>query len=289
MADYAYDTATGKEFNVKEFMDRTSTAMLEAYNPAGGSDLWSALTPTALDIPSEIARNKSWSGGKIKPDFNASTPEDIKYFESLRETKTGKAAVSLTELLQSKSGISISPANIKYAFDGYIGGVGRAVSKTVNTITGILGNKPAPIDEYPMVSRFYRQRTQEEVEQGKGAAQPEIKGMIEGESREKFKLKEDVRPIYEGVQKLVKEGKDAEAQSIVDGLSDKEYEAYKSIKASNKTRENNILDKKMQPVVLQVKKLDAQGKGDQAQSIVDKLSDDEYKAYKRAKKQLGFE
>lgn len=216
MMDYAYDAVTGKGFDAKDFAATTLTTMLEAYNPVGGSDMFSALTPTIGDIPADIARNKSWSGSKIKPDPvpGNPVPEDIRYFNSLKDTKSGEAAISITDLLQSKTGIAISPADLKYAYDSYIGGAGRSVSKTVNTITGALGQHPAPVDEYPMVSRFYRERSQEEVGAGARGQTEEIKDMLNNQSREKFKLKEKADSLYEELSQLPKEEANAKAKEL---------------------------------------------------------------------------
>lgn len=288
MADYAYDATSGQKFDPKDMIQTTISTILEAYNPVGGTDLVSALAPTFLDVPIEIARNQSWSGSKIRPESDPNQPEDTKYFQSLKETKTGQAAISISELLQSKSGIQVSPANIKYAFDQYVGGAGRAISKTVNTISGFAKGEGVKPSEYPILSRFYKEKSGEEVGQNTKPTS-EVKNILQDQSREKLKLKEKVTPIYKKVQDLKAKGKDDQAQSIVDGLSDSEYEAYKSIRTSDKRNKTNQLKIKMQPTVLSVQKLIKAGAQSKAQEIVDNMTDDEYDAYVSAKKQLGIE
>ncbi len=214
MADYAYDTLSGYEFDIKKFMEDSTTAILEAYNPVGGADLMSAVTPTVGDIPLELSRNQSWSGAKIRPDFDQNAPSDIQYFQSQRETKTGQVAISISEILQSRAEISISPANIKYAFEGYAGGVGRAGSKIVNTILGAFSDSPAPVDEYPILSRFYRERTEEEVGSGSGGDTEDIKRLLEEQSRERFKIKEEAEKTFEDLSKLPKEEANTRAREI---------------------------------------------------------------------------
>lgn len=291
MSDFAYDAVTGQGFDTKDFAETVFTAMLEAYNPAGGTDLVSALTPTLLDIPAELSRNQSWSGSKIRPDFDKDAPGDIQYFESLAKTKTGEAAISITEMLQSKTGIAISPADLKYAFDGYVGGAGRAASKTVNTISGFASGDIPPADEFPMVSRLYRERTQDEIDSnpGLGKDEREVDTLIQEEKREDFKSKEDLRPLYQKVQELVKDGKEEEAQGEIEKLTDDEWEIYKSLKETDKRRNTNAEKQRMYPVVLQVMKLKDAGKDDVAQEIVDIMSEEDYADYERAKKALGFE
>lgn len=186
MADYAYDAAAGKDTNVKTMTSDLFTASIDAYNPLGGTDTVSALTPTVMDVPVEIARNQSWSGSKIHPDFDKNAPKDVQYFQTLGQTASGKAFIEGTKQLQESTGIALSPADMKYAFDQYIGGAGKAISKTMNTAIGAVDGKPVPADEYPFISRFYRTRTQEEVGQGAGGDTSDLKTKLEGQSRERF-------------------------------------------------------------------------------------------------------
>lgn len=216
MADYAYDATANKGFDPKKMVNDTMTAMIEAYNPVGGTDLVSATTPTALDIPVEIARNQSWTGSKIRPDSDKNAPADIQYFQSLKETRTGQVAISIAELLQSKAGVAISPANIKYAFDGYVGGVGRAASKFVNTIGGAATGKLPSADEYPIVSRFYRERTGEETGSGAGGSVEEIQDLLGKQSRERFKLKAKAETLYDELSMLPKDEANKRAKAIYD-------------------------------------------------------------------------
>ena len=195
MADYAYDITSNVDTNIQDAINDTMVALLESYNPAGGADFVSAITPTLIDIPVEIARNKSWSGYKIRPDFDPNAPDDIQYFNSLGETVTGETAISISEILQDKANIAISPANMKYAYDSYVGGAGRTISKVFNIISGGVSGKPAPIDEYPLISRFYRQRTEEEVGAGTTGETKKIRGILESQSRERFDIKKQAEVL----------------------------------------------------------------------------------------------
>lgn len=201
MADYADDAMNGIPTDAVDATKKIITAMLDAYNPMGGTDLTSALTPTILDMPSEIKSNKSWSGNQIRPTlYDKNTPADVQYFSSLGETQTGKIAISISELLQQKMGISWSPADIKYAYDQIVGGTGRFFNKTVNTIIGLVTNKPLPASEYPMLSRFYKERTNEEIGQGAGGETEEIKKILGEQSRERFQLKQQAETIFDTIK-----------------------------------------------------------------------------------------
>lgn len=213
-SDYAYDAISGVDFNAQNFVEDTTTAILEAYNPIGGSDLVSALTPTVLDLPVDLARNRTWSGYKIKPDYDPNAPEDIKYFDSLEKTKTGQTAISISEALQKYASIAVSPADMKYAYDQYVGGAGRAISKTINTITGVVTGKPIPLDEYPFVSRFLRQRTAEEVGSGAGGDTEKVKELLGEQSRDRFMLQKEAERMYNELKELPREEANAKANEI---------------------------------------------------------------------------
>lgn len=215
MADYAYDSVDGKQkFDVKDFTDNTVTAMIEAYNPVGGTDLVSALVPTALDVPVEINRNRSWSGVKIKPDMDQNAPADIRYFDSLKDTASGRAAISISEILKDKADISVSPADMKYAYDQYIGGAGRTVSKVGNLIQGIAADKPLPLDEYPFLSRFYRERSSEEIGNASGGRPEELKSLLADQSRARFKVKQSAEELDAELQKMSPADANARVQQI---------------------------------------------------------------------------
>ena len=189
-ADYADDTLMGHDVDLRDAATHLFSSIAEGYNPVGGTDPVSAVTPTILDAPVEIARNKAWSGSKIRPDFDKNAPASIQYFDSLREKASGRVISDATGQL-SRAGIEISPADINYAYEQYIGGVGRAVTKTANTLWGIKdaatgeGDVP-PMSEWPLVSRFYKERTGEEVASSATEKGADLKA-LEGEaSKERF-------------------------------------------------------------------------------------------------------
>ena len=205
MADYSYDSLAGKGFDAKNAVNDTVGALANAYNPVGGTDFLSAAVPTFLDTPVEIGRNKSWSGSRIRPDFDKNAPADIQYFSSLGDTKTGQAAISISEILHDKAGIAVSPADIKYAYDAYVGGAGRAVSKTVNLISGGLpGQTMPPVAEFPIVSRFYRERKLDEISSNTGGKNDAIKNTLEDQSRARFVQKNTATDFVDSLKGMPK-------------------------------------------------------------------------------------
>jgi len=214
MSDYAYDATAGQGFDAKNFVNDIMVSMVNAYNPVGGTDLTSALVPTILDTPVEVQRNQSWNGSKIRSDTNQNAPKDIQYFSSLGNTKEGKIAISISEILKDKADVAISPADIKYYFDQYIGGAGRTVGKFFNMGAAFNSKEPLPASEYPLISRFYKSRTEEEVGQGAGAKTSEIKTLLENQARESFRRKNDAETLYKKLSGMPKEQANAKAEEL---------------------------------------------------------------------------
>lgn len=195
-----YDLVEGHETSVSEAVSSMFTAIVESYNPVGGSDAISAITPTILDLPIDIARNRSWSGGKIRPDWNNSAPASIKYFNSLREKLSGKYFIQKTRELGER-GIEISPADVNYAYGQLIGGTGRFVNKALNTIVGVSKGQ-VDAKEIPFVSRFYRDIPKEEIREFGGAEFRELKQKIARQDKKRFYLKQEAELAWDGLKKI---------------------------------------------------------------------------------------
>ena len=225
MADFAYDAASGITVDAARVTGDLFTAVLEAYNPLGGTDFTSTLVPTIADMPVEIARNQSWSGSKIRPDFDQNAPADVQYFKDLRETAAGRLFIEGAKGLQEMTGIAISPADAKYAFEQLIGGAGRFGVKTSNTALGVATGEPPPLDEYPFVSRFYRERDEEETGQGAGGEIQEVNKLLQTQSRERFYAKQEAEKLYEQWNQLPKE----EARAKWNALNAEDPETAKKV------------------------------------------------------------
>ena len=66
----------------------------------------------------------------------------------------------------------------------------------------------------------------------------------------------------------------------MDGLNDDQYKLYKKLRASEKAKQTNSTKSDFYPTFLHIQDLIKQGNEEEAQSIVDSMSDEEYKAYK---------
>jgi hypothetical protein len=96
--------------------------------------------------------------------------------------------------------------------------------------------------------------------------------------------KAKVQPVYDQVQKLNSEGKQEEALSMVNDLSEEEYAIYKKIKTAEKAKATIDGKKKVLPIYNQAQKLKTDGKEAEAKVLVDSLNDQEYEYYKAVKK-----
>ncbi|MEG7750681.1 hypothetical protein U2087_15660, partial [Listeria monocytogenes] len=71
----------------------------------------------------------------------------------------------------------------------------------------------------------------------------------------KLKEQADIIPIYNKAQALIQEGKQEEADALVQTLTDKQYETYNSIKKANKLNKNTQAKLKMIPFYQEMQKL----------------------------------
>lgn len=98
---------------------------------------------------------------------------------------------------------------------------------------------------------------------------------------------EAVQPVYDKIQKLKEEGKDDEALSLYNDLSDDQKDTYKKIKSAAKSKETLQLQKDTLPVYQKIQKLKSAGNDEEALATYNALSDDQKKAYKSIKKKIG--
>ena len=201
--DYAYDLATGGTEDLAGAFEGIITAAVTGYNPLGEQSLMGAITPTLLDVPSQIARNEAWFGGRIRPEPRAHEAQADLYFRSLDDTPLGRGLITATDRVHEATDgrIDISPADINYAINQYIGGAGRFASQIMNTIAAVGIGEVPPVREMPFVSRFLRARDIEETGAGDGRTQ-NIRRELELQDRAEKKQQREVRRIYEKIEGL---------------------------------------------------------------------------------------
>jgi hypothetical protein len=126
-------------------------------------------------------------------------------------------------------------------------------------------------------SQYYKQFSKSQI---KVTRTPEEQKVYD----ELQKSRADFKPTYDKIQELKNNGKTEEAQKMVDNLSDNDYNVYKSIKKSDTLKKDTANKIKLLSTFNHIQDLIKEGKNDEAQTIVDTMTDDEYKAYKAMKK-----
>ena len=120
-----------------------------------------------------------------------------------------------------------------------------------------------------------------------GETESKVYDALDKAAQEKADYKaKNVRPIYDQAQQLKAEGKEDEAQALVEKLSDDDYEIYKAIRTAEKSKKTKELQVELSPVYEQIQALIAEDRLEEAQQIVEDMTDEEYHAYELLKKKL---
>jgi hypothetical protein len=288
MLNYASD-ATAGHGDLASATQGVMTSFLEAYNPlAGDEDILRTIVPTVGKVPFEIRSNRNWFGSRIRPGYDDNVPRSAEYFKSLGDSLVGRKAIEGTEALSEMTGgrIEISPADAVYAFEQYIGGAGKSVTRLIETIASVSQGEEVEAKQRPVLNRFMKNRSEEEVLEDLFYSERER--MDKTKAREKVERTRQVTPIYEEAQMLMEAGDEAQATALVDALDEADYEVYKSLKAVDKRRAGSTLEIEMFSVVRQVTELLQKGDEASVQRIINKLSDNEYEAYQKARDKYGL-
>lgn len=116
--------------------------------------------------------------------------------------------------------------------------------------------------------------------------QSEFDKMQEDQTVKSAEEKEKFQPVYDNLQSLIASGKESEAQVILDKLTDAEYKIYKRIKTSQKTADTKAAQEKLFPLYTDIQEMIAEGREDEAQAILDGMTDEEYRIYKLLKERF---
>lgn len=153
-ADYGYSMAKG-DTSGKYGIVRTAVALVNAYNPIGGSSIGQIL-PTFFRPGFDIATNKSWAGYNIRPDNYTNIKESLNYFESTNDLFKS-AAVMLSKATGGEGAkpglIEMSPEDLEYIWAQYTGGIGTFLSRTQNALSNLFTGEETPINEVPFKRR----------------------------------------------------------------------------------------------------------------------------------------
>lgn len=91
-------------------------------------------------------------------------------------------------------------------------------------------------------------------------------------------------PIYQEAQKLLNEGREYEAQEMVEEMSEQDYEVYRKLLSKEKSQKKEELKPQMLELYKDARILLDEGREDEANALVEPLSDLEYETYKDVSK-----
>ncbi|MEK6897548.1 MAG: LPD38 domain-containing protein, partial [Nanoarchaeota archaeon] len=200
--EYRTDVLSGQTGGLGDATEGIFTAVLEGYNPVGGTDLASALTPSPIEPFIDIARNRQWTGGKLRPDWNKYAPASTQYFKDLKDSTTGKYLISISQSIAEKTGgrIEISPADAEYVLQQITGGPGKFTGKVFNSVSAIGKGEVPEVRDIPFLSRVFRKTPEERFYVSKGETDI-IKTLTEQE-RKGFYDKQEAEIIFEELKKM---------------------------------------------------------------------------------------
>lgn len=164
--DGMYELNTQPSASLGETAARVTGSFFNAYNPIGGEDFYSAVTPTILDTVLDVARNKKWSGSIIYPDWKEGLSGPEKIFKD-PETLKEKAALAASEFLfRTRLAPNISPEVIEYIYDQHVGGTGRAITRFLQTIGALSKGEASKLEtrETFIKNRFFGEADKEQWE-----------------------------------------------------------------------------------------------------------------------------
>ena len=137
--------------NVKEVAASFGQAVIDSYNPMGGSPV-----PTILRPMTELAQNKDGLGRDIRPSrletLNMSATEQI--FPWTAETFGGELAMTLADQLADMN-YEVSPENLLYLYQTYTGGPGQTVRRLFDVTSKMYNNEKVNRSDIPILRRFY--------------------------------------------------------------------------------------------------------------------------------------
>lgn len=162
---------------------------------------------------------------------------------------------------------------------------GGSYTKAGNKQFDVGGSTAKDIQAY-IFGKYAGQEAQNYYDKVLTKEEQAYKDAVAQDKEQSVQEKKAIMPIYNKVQKLNDAGKVEEAQAMVNDLSDADYEIYKKIRTAEKSKETIQGKKDMFPTFQKVQELKAAGKIDEAQKIVNDLTDDQYRYYELIKKQL---
>jgi len=163
--DKIYESTQKEDLDIANDVFQVASAFLDAYNPVGGSDFASAITPTVADPIIDIARNKKWNGSMIYPEWKKDLTGPEQIFAEPETTKE-KLALKLSEFFYNSNlpnTDQVSPEVLEFMYETMVGGTGRAVNRFLQT-TGAIATKDTENMEKRdvfLLNRFFKESKSE--------------------------------------------------------------------------------------------------------------------------------
>ncbi len=229
----------GKQIRAWKVVSDIATALVNGYNPLGGEDLISSLTPSLLRTPSDIIRNKRWTGSPIHPDAFGAEPPSTLYYDKLKQSYFGRKEIQLTRSLAANTNniIDISPADLDYALEQYGAGPGKFVKKATSTIGALAQGQAPNLRDVPVAGRFFIAPSQDQTQGAPSLLPPISRDALaqdaSARARDRHWKQEDFLSSIEG-KDLTLGQKIAAAKSLFPGDRASQNMAIQAVKAQEK-------------------------------------------------------
>jgi len=159
--------------NPTEAVLKLGGVFMDSFNPLGSSTALQTITPTVIDPIAGIAENKDWSGKNIAKLDRSSLAPTPGYLRSKDTATPWAKGLSYAFNIASggtdykKGALSPTPDQIDYLIGQVTGGVGREVSKLVQTVESGFTGEELPPHKIPLAGRFYGDSSGQSGESGK--------------------------------------------------------------------------------------------------------------------------
>ena len=122
------DATNGKADISQEDLGKVAASMAEAYSPFGSKNVVSALAPTVLEGPIDIASNTSYAGKPIvgaglEERMKQGLPSHLAFYNSFGKNLMEQAGIKMTDEFAKAGFDKLTPQQATYELDNVFGGV----------------------------------------------------------------------------------------------------------------------------------------------------------------------
>lgn len=209
MADYTQRFMVGDliDADPKKVSNVITQNIIDSYNPLGGS-----LNPTQLRPFNELAQNEDGIGRDIRPDFLDRINMDPreKMYPHTAEKLGGEMALKFADELNHSFNVKVSPENLQYLYQLYLGGPGKTVERLFDVTAKLYNGEKTSKNDWPVIRRFYGESATDVFNQRTGL--PKIVSDLEYESNTDSQRS---RRIAQGVSDAMQDKTPLEKQNIL--------------------------------------------------------------------------